>query len=284
MVPLQTDYSLYEYSVGIEYPEYAPLTAKETEVVLKYDSLIHESIDVESYVGISRGEGLLDIAFVPIIRRGNTYLKLISAQIAITSTPKRQIRRAPAKNERYTAHSKLQSGRWVKISITNDGMYRLTRSALKNMGFSNPSKVHLYGYGGHLQNEVLFNGQEYDDMVEVPLYYSQKQDAWLFWGNGLIHWDGDTRVVNFYANEACYFLTEEADDAASIETEAAFTGAYSGAITTFTDHVLYEKDEYAWYHGGRSLFENINYANSKEMTDAGFFKQRTKQNKQKDER
>lgn len=262
VVPLQTDYSLYEYSVGIEYPEYAPLTAKETEVVLKYDSLIHESIDVESYVGISRGEGLLDIAFVPIIRRGNTYLKLISAQIAIISTPKRQIRRAPAKNERYTAHSKLQSGRWVKISITNDGMYRLTRSALKNMGFSNPSKVHLYGYGGHLQNEVLFNGQEYDDMVEVPLYYSQKQDAWLFWGNGLIHWDGDTRVVNFYANEACYFLTEEADDAASIETEAAFTGAYSGAITTFTDHVLYEKDEYAWYHGGRSLFENINYANS----------------------
>ena len=100
VVPLQTDYSLYEYSVGIEYPEYAPLTAKETEVVLKYDSLIHESIDVESYVGISRGEGLLDIAFVPIIRRGNTYLKLISAQIAITSTPKRQIRRAPAKNER----------------------------------------------------------------------------------------------------------------------------------------------------------------------------------------
>lgn len=263
VVPLQTDYSLYDYSVGIEYPEYAPLTSKETEVVLKYDSLIRESIDVESYVGISRGEGLLDIAFVPIIRRGNTYLKLISAQIVINSTPKQLVRRATSKAERYAAHSKLQSGRWVKISITQDGMYRLTRSALKNMGFSNPSKVHLYGYGGHLQNEVLFKSKEYDDMVEVPMYYSQKQDAWLFWGNGLLHWEGDTRVLNFYANEAYYFLTEETEEAQAIGTEKnEYTGSYSGAKTTFTDHVLYEKDEYAWYHGGRSLFENTNYANS----------------------
>lgn len=263
VVPLQSDFAGYQYSVAVEYPEYAPLTARETEVVLKFDSLIHENVQVETYVGISRGEGLLDIAFVPIIRRGNTYLRLVSAQIAINATPKRQPLRAPASvKERYASHSKLQSGRWVKISITHDGMYRLTRSALKNMGFSNPAKVHLYGYGGHLQNQVLFTGAEYDDMVEVPLYYSQKQDAWLFWGNGLLSWNGNTRVVNFYANEACYFLTEESEDAASIGTEPSYTGACDTVFTNFTDHVLYEKDEFAWYHGGRSLFETTNYANT----------------------
>ncbi|MBO7068637.1 MAG: type IX secretion system sortase PorU [Bacteroidaceae bacterium] len=262
VVPLQTDYSSFNYRVSIEYPEYAPLTSKETEVVLKFDSLITEAINVESYVGVSRGEGLLDIAFVPIIRRGNTFLKLVSAQIVITSTPKRQLNKAPSKAERYASHSKLQNGRWVKISIKSDGMYRLTRSALKNMGFSNPAKVHLYGYGGHLQNEVLFSGTEYDDMVEVPLYYSSKQDAWLFWGNGLLSWKGDERVTNFYANEACYFLTEEESDANLIGTEPSYTGRREHVFTNFTDHVLYEKDEYAWYHGGRSLFENTNYANS----------------------
>lgn len=262
VVPLQEGFSMYNYSVAIEYPEYAPLTQKETEEALKFDSLITESINVESYVGVSRGEGLLDIAFVPIIRRGNSYLKLISAQIVINSTPKRMTRRASsAKAERYAAHSKLNSGRWAKISITTDGMYRLTRSALKNMGFSNPSKVHLYGYGGHLQNEVLFAGEEYDDMVEVPLYYSSKQDAWLFWGNGLISYNVDERITNFYANAAYYFLTEETDDAAPIGTEPSSTGRVDSVFTNFTDHVLYEKDEYAWYHGGRMLFENTNYAN-----------------------
>lgn len=262
VVPLQADYPLYNYSVAIEYPEYAPLTARETEVIMNFDSLIHESVQVENYVGVSRGEGMLDIAFVPIIRRGNTYLKLISAQIAINAAPKRQVRKAPVSvKERYAAHSRLQSGRWVKISITKDGMYRLTRSALRDMGFSNPAKVHLYGYGGHLQNQVLFTGTEYDDMVEVPLYYSRKQDAWLFWGNGLLHWEGDTRVVNFYANEACYFLTEETEDAKAMETAPAFTGTVAHNYSDFTDHVLYERDEYAWYHGGRSLFETTNYAN-----------------------
>jgi len=266
VVPLQTDYSYYTYSVSIEYPEYAPLTPQETEVALKYDSQIAETINVESFVGVSRGEGMLDISFVPIIRRGNAYHKLVSAQIVITSIPNRQGRRASSTTKRYAAHSKLQNGRWVKISITSDGMYRLTRSALKNMGFSNPSKVHLYGYGGHLQNELLFTGEEYDDMVEVPLYYSQKQDAWLFWGNGLISWNGDTRVTNFYANEACYFLTEEAEDAKLIESEPSYTGNIVSVFTNFTDHVLYEKDEYAWYHGGRSLFENTNYANNNSHT------------------
>lgn len=262
VVPLQADYALYNYSVAIEYPEYAPLTQKETEDALKFDSLITERLNVESHVGVSRGEGMLDIAFVPIIRRGSSYLKLVSAQIIINAIPKRQVRKAPAdKSKRYAAHSKLQSGRWVKISIASDGMYRLTRSALKNMGFSNPSKVHLYGYGGHLQDEVLFTGEEYDDMVEVPLYYSSKQDAWLFWGNGLISWKGDERVTNYYANAAYYFLTEEAEDATLIGTEPSYTGRCDTVFTNFTDHLLYEKDEYAWFHGGRSLFENTNYAN-----------------------
>ena len=266
VVPLQSDYSLYDYSVAIEYPEYAPLTQQETEDVLKFDSLITEKIDIETYVGVSRGQGMLDIAFVPIIRRGNSYLKLISAQIVINATPKRQMHKAPVKAQRYAAHSKLQSGRWVKISITNDGMYRLTRSALKKMGFSNPSKVHLYGYGGHLQNEVLFTGTEYDDMVEVPLYYSKKQDAWLFWGNGLLSWKGDERVINFYANAAYYFLTEETEDATLIGTEPSYAGRVEHTFQDFTDHVLYEKDEYAWYHGGRNLYENVNYINNNSHT------------------
>lgn len=266
VVPLQADYSLYNYSVVIEYPEYAPLSPKEAEEALKFDSLITESINVESYVGVSRGEGMLDIAFVPLIRRGSTYLKLVSAQIVINSTPKRQVRKASSKAGRYAAHSKLQSGRWVKISITSDGMYRLTRSALRNMGFSNPAKVHLYGYGGHLQNEVLYAGAEYDDMVEVPLYYSSRQDAWLFWGNGLISYSDGKRVTNFYANAAYYFLTEEAEDATPIGTEASYTGRREHVFTNFTDYVLHERDEFAWYHGGRSLFENVNYANNNSHT------------------
>ena len=44
---------------------------------------------------------------------------------------------------RYAEHSKLASGKWVKIRVKSEGVYQLTSSTLKNMGFSNPEKVSL---------------------------------------------------------------------------------------------------------------------------------------------
>ena len=46
----------------------------------------------------------------------------------------------------YAESSKMATGHWAKISVTEDGMYMLSNSALRGMGFSDPSKVHIYGY------------------------------------------------------------------------------------------------------------------------------------------
>ena len=46
----------------------------------------------------------------------------------------------------YAEHSVLSSGRWVKIRVSNTGVYQLTASQLSEMGFSNPSAVRLFGY------------------------------------------------------------------------------------------------------------------------------------------
>ena len=262
VVPLETDYRQYTYTVNLEYPEYAPLSKREAEVAHRFDYLIEEQIKVKSHVGVLRQAGMLDIAFIPIVRRDGHYLKLVSARVIITPVPlaeKRSRRVTSSKEERYSAHSVLATGRWVRISITEDGMYQLTRSALTKMGFKNPSKVHLYGYGGHRQNEVIRAGVDYDDLEEVPLFHSPSLDAWLFWGNGLLHWEGNTRVTNYYANAASYFLTEN-DEENGIETIPAPSATPIRTYTSFTDHVLYEKDEYAWYAGGRNLYENANLA------------------------
>jgi hypothetical protein len=265
VVPLETDYRQNTYSVQLEYPEYAPLNRHEAEVVHRYDSLIGEQIRVESSVGVLRKQGVVDLSFVPIVRQDGVYKKLLSARIVIKPTPKKQVRRAASSSaERYAAHSVLAKGRWVKIGIQTDGMYRLTRQALQKMGFLKPENVRLYGYGGHRQSELIDADNDYDDLEEVPLYYSSVQDAWLFWGNGLLYWDGNTRVKNHYANMACYFLTERdsPQEIATIQSEATPRFTYSD----FTDHVLYEKDEFAWISEGRELYENVNYATSNTHT------------------
>ena len=265
VVPLESDYRLFNYSVAIEYPEWGNLTTEEVRRLEKIGTSIGEALQVSSSVSVSRKRGMLDIAFVPLVKTDGRYRKLLSARITITPVPKarRAARRVSSPAERYARNSVLSEGRWVKISITEDGMYRLTRSALKNMGFANPDNVRLYGYGGHRLSEVSNPDSEYDDLEEVPLYKANN-DTWLFWGNGLLYWEGNTRVFNPYANRACYFLTE-GDSPNPMKT---MEGAEQGGLdySSFTDHVLYEKDEYAWFHGGRNLYEGVNYANSNSHT------------------
>ena len=264
VVPLETDYRTHSYSVSILYPEYAPLSSKEAQVAERFDSLLSETIDVETFVGIDRGKGLLDISFIPIRRQGTRYEKLISAQIVINAnrTARLNAPRAEAQSQaRYAANSKLASGKWVKVSITEDGLYQFSRASLKKMGFSNPDNVHLYGYGGHLLPELIRQGTHHDDMVEVPLYYNKQTDSWIFWGNGLVYWTDDTRISNTYARAACYFLTQE-NAPSTMETLSYDPNLPRSEVSSTRAHALYEKDEFAWHTVGRHLYDGENYANN----------------------
>ena len=268
VVPLETDYRMHSYTVSILYPEYAPLSGKEAQVAEQFDSLLSEQINVETFVGIERGKGLLDISFIPIRRQGAKYEKLISAQIVINAerTGRLNAPRQKAEGEgRYAANSKLANGKWVKVSITEDGLYQFSRASLKKMGFTNPDNVHLYGYGGHLLPELIRQGTHHDDLVEVPLYYNSPTDSWIFWGNGLVYWNDDTRVSNTFARSACYFLTQE-DTPSTMETLSFNPSLPRQTYTTTRAHTLHEKDEFAWHSVGRHLFENENYGTSNSHT------------------
>ena len=264
VVPLETDYRTHTYTVSILYPEYVALSSKEAEVAERFDSLLSETIDVETFVGIDRGKGLLDISFIPIRRQGSKYEKLISAQIVINANYNGRLNAPRAKTDgkaRYAANSKLASGKWVKVSITEDGLYQLSRTTLKNMGFAHPDNVHLYGYGGHLLPELIRQDTHHDDLVEVPLYYNNQTDSWIFWGNGLVYWNEDTRINNTYARSACYFLTEESAPS-KMATLTADSSLPRNSYSSARAHTLYEKDVFAWHTAGRHLFDGDNYANN----------------------
>lgn len=267
VVPLESDYRMYDYRVSVEYPEWKVLTPAELKALQPYKDEIGETLDIDTYVGVSRRQGMLDISFVPIVREGGKYKKLLSAKINIVPVPKalktepKTMHKAPSKAERYTRVSKLSSGKWVKISIKEDGMYRLTYSALRKMGFSKPENVHLYGYGGHRLSEVVKPEEMYDDLVEVPLYSEKGRSTYYFWGNGLVYWDGEKRIFNPYANKAYYFLTEE-DSPSQIETLESVTGTVRHTYTSTPAHELYEKDDYAWLSAGRNLYDSQNFATS----------------------
>ena len=162
--------------------------------------------------------------------------------------------------DRYAAHSVLREGTWAKIRVPESGIYQLTSSLIRSCGFSDLSKVHIYGYGGALQPESLTGDylKATDDLKEVPT--CNVGGRRLFYGKGPVSWSSAsavTRTRNSYSDYGYYFLTEGDTEPLSI-SEEEFKQTYYPLADDY--HSLYEVDNYAWFHGGRKLFDRTLYS------------------------
>ena len=114
----------------------------------------------------------------------------------------------------FATRSKLATGKWVKISVPDNGVYEITYNELREMGFTNPGQVHVYGVGGNRISEKL-TGSAVDDLTQVPIL--RTSDKICFYGNGPVAFSLSdysssphfTRIFNPYSQVGCYFLTQE---------------------------------------------------------------------------
>ncbi|MDR0428215.1 MAG: type IX secretion system sortase PorU [Dysgonamonadaceae bacterium] len=168
---------------------------------------------------------------------------------------------AQNKASRYAEESVLAKGKWVKIRVKQNGIYKLTYNDIKNMGFSDPAKVKIYGYGGWCL-EQLFTQPYTDDLPEIAVWKSSKNggfgsnDFLLFYGRGPIKWEYKSmfqQVNNPYDTYGYYFVTESEEGAKEMEIRKSYSGA-SREITVFDDYVLHERDSIAVMSSGRDLF------------------------------
>ena len=160
---------------------------------------------------------------------------------------------------RYAEHSVLREGNWAKISVAESGFYELTDELVRKAGFSDASKVKIYGYGGALQPERLTGDYltATDDLKELPTCTMNGKR--VFYGVGPVNWynkESLARTRNPYADYGYYFLTESEGEPLTTDS-ATLVGQHYPANHDY--HQLYEVDNYAWYHGGRNLFDKTLY-------------------------
>lgn len=171
---------------------------------------------------------------------------------------------------RYTANSVLSKGKWVKIRVSEAGMYQLTTARLRSMGFSDPSKVKLYGLNLEVLPETSIEDIA-DDLQELPLL--RTSNKLLFYGRGTTSWTLSssssssclfTRRNNPYSQYTYYFLTE-AEDTDSLPSELptySYTvGSTATEQSTFPEHSLIESDAYSFLHSGRTFYESYDFQN-----------------------
>ena len=257
---LGRNYADSTYTVSIEYPEFEEMTKAE---IARYQQIsgapLGELPEITQSIGVSRKQGVLDVTFVPLVFRDGKYQKLVSFKLKVQSKAiNRSLRRA-GEGQRYAEHSVLREGSWAKISIPESGIYHLSDAVIKKAGFANHSKVKIYGYGGALQPEHLTGDYlaATDDLQEVPTVTIGGRR--LFYGVGSVTWaskDALARTRNPYSNVGCYLLTESDGEPLTVDS-AAFANAYYPSNNDY--HSLYEVDDFAWYHGGRNLYDKTLY-------------------------
>lgn len=271
-VPLSENYSDSIYSVTITYPEFVDMTPDDIKDYNHVSGAALPSLPiVNTQYAIDRKKGSLVISFCPLVFRDNKYRALVSFMLTIDAkSVKRSVRKAAfkaASSNRYASHSVLATGKWAKIRVSNDGVYQLTDALIRKAGFTDLSKVKVYGYGGHMQNETLTVSDltSTDDLSEVPQYVSGGKH--LFYGKGPVSWSSKTATVrtrNPYSDYGYYFITQGDDEPVTVDSTSFVDDFYP---STSDYHSIYEVDGYSWYHGGRNLFdsESISLGSSKKL-------------------
>ena len=233
-----------------------------------------EMPEIEQTVMASRGKGFLSIGFCPLVYREGRYQWLVSFMLKVTSTPNSlrgeervntltdsgfssKVHRAPAlaQGRGGVASSVLASGRWAKIRVAESGVFQITDELIRKAGFSDINKVKVYGYGGNLQPETLTQDylQQTDDLQEVAQCISGGRR--LFYAKGPVSWENNTatkRTRNPYSDYGYYFLTQSDEEPLTV-SESDFLAACYPLPADY--HELYESDGYAWFQGGRNLYE-----------------------------
>lgn len=273
--PIGTDYADSVYTVSIAYPEFIDMTSAD---IARYRLITKQTGDtlpelpvITQRMAVSRKKGALEISFCPLVYRNHKYQILVSFMLDIQSKPlKRSMRRLVARTrsgaaDRYAAHSVLASGNWAKIRVSESGIYQLTDALIRRAGFTDMSKVKIYGYGGALQNETLTADDLilYDDLKEVPTCTVGGKR--LFLAQGPVSWKDSTgveRTRNPYSNYGYYFLTESDGEPLTVDS-ATLRNQWAKAADHY--YTLFEEDNFSWYAGGRNLFmdDPITAGNSK---------------------
>lgn len=137
----------------------------------------------------------------------------------------------------YASSSRLSSGRWVKIRLRDTGMHQITAAELRAMGFSNPERVAVFGFGAVELSDYAITPDTPDDLPAVPSIY--ENGKLIFYGMGdtrcsLSKTEGDvvtTAVMrNLYADYGAYFLTDSALPVAPAESNVPVEKADADAV------------------------------------------------------
>ena len=185
-----------------------------------------------------------------------------------------------AAKDGYAAASVLSSGKWFKIALTVDGIYRIEFTKLKQLGLEDPANPRIFGNNAG-QLSYFNDNSAPDDLKEIAIFTSTGNDGifnegdfLLFYGQGTHRWIFDKTSAEFdfkrhnYSDTAFYFITSGAAGKKVSNTVQPATppNSYSSASDALFIHEIESEN---LIQSGREWYQPMTYTRDLEI-DPGF--------------
>ena len=216
------------------------------------DSLTYRVVTIQK-------KAFLEIETIPYRKSFNqedSWEQLIQFSVNLTYSPQSS-HSLKATTSRYTRQSRLASGSWIKIGTRERGIHKIPYSTLQSWGFSNPSRVQVFGNGGAMV-PMQNSDDRPDDLPALACLHSN--DALFFYSAGTWRWhyDSSNNIFNYekhkFSPMAFFFLSEVDEAIKTPVTIATPNGTVTHTTNTFDALYFHESDNENVLNSGNKWF------------------------------
>ncbi|MES2763556.1 MAG: type IX secretion system sortase PorU [Bacteroidota bacterium] len=265
-LPYYLDHTLLQNnnapSFKIDNPVIRELSSKEQEEISDFKKHITSEFELSYSTGNARNERIVYAKIIPV--RLNAATNKYEFLQAYTPTWDNQIINTAISTDQFKRNKKtatanssvLATGKWYKIGLTQDGIYKLDKTFLTNLGIdvtnTDPRNIRIYGNGGKLmpeKNSVF----RYDDLIEnavkvvgesdgvfdntdYVLFYGQSTDSWNHVAGSKMPFD---HQIHYFSDTSFYFITVDLGAGKRVSTQSSLSN---------TPNTTTSKQDYYGYH------------------------------------
>ena len=250
---LQQKHGNINQEIDIISLEYVKIPKDQVQIFDKLGFHIQSEATIESKIVTDGGQPMLSIYMLPLRKKDGNLERLAQVSYRLKNLEVYQ-------TKDYASTSVLGStaGKWYRIALDKDGIYKLDKSFLEACGFNttnlNPAHIHVFGNGEGVipeSNAISITDDLAQNAITIVGEADGKFDAndyVLFYGWGPHRWDlsgGNqyNQVRHPYSDQSYYYIYIGADVAPlRIETAPTIDTPTDTLITNYDYRDVYEKD------------------------------------------